>query len=65
MSAARESMQRSHLHIINHLLTPNDEPPREIFAYLLNSEGIFRHAEMFQVDVFLGQIANRTTAFTS
>ena len=57
MSAALSvSMQRPNLHIINHLKISNDKPTREIFAYLLNSEGIFRHDEMFQVNVFFLQV---------
>lgn len=48
MSAARGSMQRPYLHIINHLEISNDGPPRESLAYLINSEGILEHGEIFQ-----------------
>ena len=48
MSAARGSMQRPYLHIINHLEISNDGPPRESLAYLINSEGFLEHDEIFQ-----------------
>lgn len=52
MSAARESMQRPNLHIINHLEISNDAPPKESFAYLINSEGILELDEIFQVNSY-------------
>lgn len=45
MSAARGNMQRPHLHIINHLEISNDGPPKERYAYLINSAGILEHDE--------------------
>ena len=43
MFAARGNMQRPNLHIINHLEIWNDGPPKERFAYLINSEGTLQH----------------------
>ena len=41
-------MQRPNLHIINHLEISNDGPPKERFAYLVNSEDILEDDEIFQ-----------------
>jgi len=60
MSAARGSMQRPYLHIINHLEILNDGPPRESLAYLINSEGILEQGEIYQI-IFILLITNKVT----